>query len=126
MEKESTFKIMNKLSTLPHTRFANTVFNTTNECNIRFGTKSSWATKTLNSSLKYWIRIRIVSAITTSPSIEYLKIHTNSVLTDTDGMTEYFGDTKPNCQRRIVFSKGTTGDQNIDVSANVRYFGKDN
>jgi|GEM_PF-3327736 len=56
---------------------------------------TTWAKVTLNINgtdyEKYWGRFRITSAITTDPTVEQLKQHTNRWECNADGNTEYFG-----------------------------------
>ena len=43
----------------------------------------------------YWIRVRVENAITTSMTIDRLKIHTNRTEINADGYLEYFGKARP-------------------------------
>jgi len=122
----TTVKVMNAIEGAPHTQYANTVFNTTASSNIRFGTTTGWTSKLLNGVTAYWVRVRIVAAITTSPTIEQILIHGNSTLVDNDGVMEYFGTSRPMMRDAVTFTRGTTGDLNITISPNVVLYGKDN
>lgn len=71
--------------------------NSVGKYQIRFGLHngSTIAKKTLNGYNKYWCRWRIVNTWSSVPSIEYIKIHTNSTEINKDGFLEYFGDARP-------------------------------
>lgn len=43
----------------------------------------------------YWLRFRITTAITTGPTIQYIKMHTNRTEINADGWLEYFGNARP-------------------------------
>tara|TARA_R110002153_G_scaffold273997_3_gene446410 strand:- start:34817 stop:37186 length:2370 start_codon:yes stop_codon:yes gene_type:complete len=63
----------------------------------RFGVHSTtdFALYTIGDATLYWVRFRIVSAITGNPELQYVKIHTNSTEINKDGFIEYFGDSRP-------------------------------
>lgn len=73
---------------------------------IRFGltTTAPFVLKTLNGQSKKWIRLRVVNTLSSIPSGEYVKIHTNSTLVNTDGFIEYFGNARSTKQFPINFS----------------------
>ena len=52
----------------------------------------------------YWIRIRIDSAITTSPTFEQVKVHSNRTEMNADGYIEFFGKARP--FRRLPWDAG--------------------
>lgn len=63
---------------------------------VRFNCGITWNTKyTCNSVSKYWCRFRIVSALTTIPTVDQIKIHSNRIEINKDGFVEYFGDARP-------------------------------
>jgi hypothetical protein len=62
---------------------------------IRFGDTTGWAASTVNGSLKYWMRFRIDTAITTAPVCEQNKVHTDRFEANADGYTEKFGAARP-------------------------------
>ena len=43
----------------------------------------------------FWIRLRIISAITTAPIFEQFKLHTSRFEINSDGWIEYFGKSRP-------------------------------
>jgi hypothetical protein len=63
---------------------------------VRFGDMTGWTTKALNGTTKYWARLRVVSAITTAPIFEQVKLHTDRFEANADGATEWFGAARPN------------------------------
>ena len=52
---------------------------------------SNWATTTINSSLKYWMRFRITSTLTTSPIINSFKNYTNTTSINKSGAIFHYG-----------------------------------
>jgi len=54
-----------------------------------------WFVSTMNINgvdiTKYWSRFRIVTGITTDPSLQMMKLHTDRFEVNKDGTTEYFG-----------------------------------
>jgi hypothetical protein len=78
---------------------------------IRFDTSifSAWATKDLNGTTKYWVRVRIVTAITTAPEADVCKLHTHRTEINSDGVVEFFGDAEPH--RDLVWDIALEGRQ---------------
>jgi len=75
-------------------------FETTGLSNIRFSNYESNHNWQKNNPLgtgnsTYWLRFRVVSAITTGATIQYIKIHTNRAKVNGDGWIEYFGNARP-------------------------------
>ena len=74
-------------------------FNATGDFQVRFSDRipSDWVKNDPMSlgTTYYWMRIRINSAITTSPQIDQIKIHTNRAELNEDGFLEYFGKARP-------------------------------
>jgi hypothetical protein len=111
-------------------QYANTVFErgTTLE-NIRFGgiDPTSWAQNSVNGSTKYWIRVRVTSAITTSPTLEQVRLHANSALVNGDGSLEFFGTARQEVlipgTKFPLFNIGgfvfTSPSEDINVSSNI-------
>lgn len=62
---------------------------------IRFGEMTGWATTSLNSVTKYWVRARVTTGITTSPVIEQIKIGVNRTKINDEGSLSYFGSAEP-------------------------------
>jgi hypothetical protein len=63
---------------------------------LRFGLKSNapLVAKTLNGVSKKWIRVRVVHALPSVPTSEYILAHTHSTKIGSDGFTEYYGDAR--------------------------------
>lgn len=53
---------------------------------------------------RYWARIRLISAITTSPSFEQIKLHSNRTEVNADGWIEYYG--KARSIKRLPWNYG--------------------
>lgn len=89
----------------PYDQYAQAVFERTGNEQIRFGIDeiSGWATKSLNGITKYWARFRIVTAITTSPAADRIKLHTNRSEINADGLVEHFGNAEP--QRELLWHR---------------------
>jgi len=78
---------------------AKTVFEQTGSTQIRFNINilDDWAKNDPISSgiNRFWVRMRIVTTITTAPVIEQTKQHTNRTEINSDGWIEYFGKARP-------------------------------
>jgi hypothetical protein len=79
----------------PYDQYAQRVFLRVNSEQIRFGTRTAWATKSLNGITKYWVRFRVATALTTIPAADRIKAHTNRTEINADGVVEYFGAAEP-------------------------------
>jgi len=80
----------------PYEQYANTILERAASEQTRFDmTMASWATKDLNGITKYWVRLRIVTGITTAPTIQQIKCHTHRFEVNNDGFNEYFGTARP-------------------------------
>lgn len=92
--------IMEVDSSSPYLPHGNELFQHIGSHQVRYTcdlTTDSWTKNdpvTLGTDY-YWIRIRIASAITTSPTFEQFKLHTNRAEINNDGWTEYFGKARP-------------------------------
>lgn len=79
-----------------HTNYQNNLWGNAQIDMIRHSSLTSgWATKMLNSITKYWIRISITTAITTSPTLSGIALVDDAVYIHTDGIREYFGIARP-------------------------------
>jgi hypothetical protein len=73
----------------------------------------------------YWVRFRVATAVTTVPVFQQFKLHPSRFEANADGVTEYFGASRP--QRELishrllgeVISGSTPSDQSIDYSTNI-------
>jgi len=126
------FTWMTTDSDSPYASYADALFNETTSLQMRFGTMTSWATKSLDGNTKYWVRFRVTVGITTSPIGEQMKLHTNRTEINSDGFVEFFGAARQ--QRQLPFHRNLLDDQvgsapgnsTIDVSANIEIGAKDN
>jgi len=62
---------------------------------IRSGDTAASATKLINGATKFWLRVRITTAITTSPTIEKVKLQTSRSEITEDGTITFFGLARP-------------------------------
>jgi hypothetical protein len=76
----------------PYGQRANNVFQETGNIQLRFGLMPGWVKNTLNSVEAYWVRFRIVTAVTSVFTSERCKCHTQRSEINRDGFIEYFGD----------------------------------
>jgi len=79
--------------------YAKKIFQRVGSEHVRFNNniKVSWIANdpiTLGKNL-YWIRLRIVTPLTTLPVFERFKIHTNRIEFEADGFQENFGTSRP-------------------------------
>ena len=86
---------MSTQSNSPYVQYAETIFERAQSEQIRFPIAflSTW-TKNDPMSLGtnyYWMRFRIASAITTAPTFQQFKLHTNRFEINADGVIEHFG-----------------------------------
>ena len=115
----TTFKILVTLEVSPYTQNAQNAFQTTTDTHIRFGTMTGWATKSLNGSTKYWIRCLITTAITTSPIVERIKLHSSGTKIGNDGIIEYFGNAKPLVEFPTLIVGTGPASQSIQISSSI-------
>jgi len=87
----------------PYAQYAQRVFLRASSEQIRFGERTAWATKSLNGTTKYWVRWRVTTALTTSPAVDQIKLHTHRTEINADGLIEYFGNAEP--QRLITWHR---------------------
>jgi hypothetical protein len=118
------FNIMKTFDGPPYYTYPNCFISVSDTFDVRFGLNSetSFALKTLNNYNKYWIRSRIINAISNTPTCDYLKLHPSTKIINDDGWTEYFGDSRSIKDLAItgfMMSNSTIGDQQIFVSTNL-------
>jgi len=89
----AVFYLMTADSIAPYHSYANDTFGRVNFEQVRFNhpEMTGWATSALNGITRYWVRCRQVGAITTSPTLEQVKLHTNRTEINADGTVEHFG-----------------------------------
>jgi hypothetical protein len=90
------FNIMQTEDTEPFYYVENSCISAVGSYHVRFGLKSNTplVLKTLNGSSKKWIRIRVVNALPSIPTSEYIMAHTHSTKIGSDGYTEHYGDAR--------------------------------
>lgn len=119
------FALMAADADAPYAQHAQTVFERVNFEQIRFGERTAWATKVLDGETKYWCRARVSSGITTSPTIEQVKLHPNRTEINADGVLEHFGTAEYVAnliwhQRLMDDLTGSlSGNNAVSVSANI-------
>ena len=67
----------------------------TGEQDARFGLVGSWSQKSLNGTTKYWARARIATAVTRTPTSQFIRLHPDYSSFYEDGALEYFGSARP-------------------------------
>jgi len=70
------------------------VTNVNGDLQLRTGDTTGWTTKNLNGITKFWLRVRISTAITTSPIFQQSKLHTNSFQIDSNGLKQLQGEAR--------------------------------
>lgn len=88
----ATFPIVSTEANFPYSHYGPGFGNTTGPKQARFGDMPGWATTAVNGVTKYWIRSRVVSAITSGPVLEYYKLGRDRVEINKDGQIELFGN----------------------------------
>lgn len=89
-----------------------------------------WATTTVDGTSAYWVRLRVVVPITTSPVADQVKLHTNRVEINGDGFVEFFGSSRA---VKIIYPAGiwnhtsmTPSNNDVYISNTLRFDGTDN
>jgi hypothetical protein len=90
------FHIMQTEDTEPYSYVDKFCVSMVGSYHIRFGLKSNspLVAKTLNGVSKKWVRIRIVNALPSIPTSNYILAHTNVKKINSDGYVEYYGDAR--------------------------------
>lgn len=90
------FSVMQTRDVAPYYYMKDCFISEENTFHIRFGIKSNDAMveKNINGVSKKWVRVRVVSTLSSVPQSEYIKFHTSSIKVNGDGFTEYFGDSR--------------------------------
>jgi len=100
---------------------ANEVFitNVNGDLEMRIGDTTGWTLKSLNGINKFWLRIRISTAITTSPIFQQSKLHTNSLQINANGLVQLKGEARDITLDLFGRLEDLTGfaASNVDVSA---------
>jgi hypothetical protein len=125
------FYVMQTYPDYPCNTYINSFVSIESKFHIRFGLTSTapFALKTLNGISKKWIRLRVVNVLSSIPTGEYVKIHTNATLINTDGFIEYFGNARSVKQFPINFtylSDTTLEDQDLYITPTINISPKNN
>lgn len=110
---------------LPYSQHGSDAFGRIASEQIRYQPTVGWATKLLNGATKYWLRCRIVGGITTSPTLEQIKLGTNRTEINGDGIVEHYGTGEKVkdlvWHQRLVNDLGgsASGNQPVVMSANI-------
>lgn len=121
-------------SVLPPATYTQDVFGRVAFEQVRWNDKafSTWTTKALDGSTRFWVRCRIATAITTSPTLEQAKIHSNRSEINANGVLEFFGTGQPLRslgwhQRHMNDLVGAlSGNNAVSLTTNVGVDGTDN
>lgn len=105
-----TFSAMATNAEYPYQQRADNIGTVIGTEQIRIGGSSLQAKTTINSINKYWVRFRISAAITTTGTVDRIKLHNNGYLINKDGFTEYFG--------RSVYARDLVMHWNLTESLN--------
>ena len=92
----TAFNIMQMYPSPPQHSYSNSFISLQNKFQIRFGLTmaSPFAILTLNNAIKYWVRLRIINALSSLPAGDLVTMHTNSTIINTDGTIEYYGNAR--------------------------------
>lgn len=94
--------------------------------------KTAWTQTTIDSVSAYWVRCRLVSVLTTVPTLEQIKLHTNRCEINADGTIEFFGSSRTrvrlDANKSILTNSASNSPANDDiyVSDNINYADQDN
>lgn len=112
----------------PYLPKANDKFSETGSFQLRYdpNIESDWTENDVPSSgdNSFWIRIRIVTAITTAPIFDQIKLHTSRTEINADGFIEFFGAARPVKKLPITFgsfiaANASPANQDIYLSDNL-------
>jgi len=67
-----------------------------------YGLLPDWALGTVNGEVKYWARLRVVTAITLDAIIEQIKLHTDRAEINATGFLEFYGKSR----FRVIIASG--------------------
>jgi hypothetical protein len=118
----TAFFVMATDSSAPFSAYAQAVFERIQSDQIRFADLPGWATKLLDGDTKFWTRVRVTAAITTVPTLESVKLHTDRSEINADGFVEFFGAARALKNIPADFfdiSGAAPGNANLNISANI-------
>lgn len=117
---ELPYRWMTSDALAPYQRFGVALLHKTGLLDMHTQAPSDWLSKTLTTDpggygSLYWLRIRNVNAVTTAPTIESVKVHTESLIIGPEGHIELFGGHEEISLpiRGLIGSGSTPGDQNL-------------
>jgi len=76
---------------VPNEQHAQEAFERPSNENIRFGDIAGWAAQSINGVSKFWLRVSIVVAITSVPTLDAALLQPNNSKVNPGGFIEYFG-----------------------------------
>lgn len=130
------FKVMaaDAESVLPPAAYAQDVFGRVAHEQVRWNDRAftTWTAKALDGETKFWVRARISTAITTAPTLEQVKLHSNRTEINANGVLEHFGTAEPFKsfgwhQRHMNDLTGSTsGNNSLTLTTNIGVDGIDN
>jgi hypothetical protein len=90
------FNIMQTEDSEPFYYVESSCISTVGSYHVRFGLKSTapLALKELNGVSRKWIRARVMNALPSIPTSEYILAHVHATKIGSDGYTEYYGDAR--------------------------------
>lgn len=104
----STWTEVNSMTTNSngdYSSYARQIFSKSGSFHVRFDSRLNSGGANMFNWMKsdpmglginlYWVRLRIAQAVTTTPIIEQIKLHTNRFEINSDGYLEYFGLGRP-------------------------------
>lgn len=82
---------------LPLAQDAFTLVGAVTDYHVRFNgvVRNTWQTTTVNGITGFWVRVFISTPITTVPTLDRVKLHTDRTEINADGFQEYFGLAQP-------------------------------
>lgn len=118
------FTVSRSTSIPPYYFDGGAFFSNVGKYQIRFGITSATplVAKTLNGVSKKWVRLRLLNTISSIPVREYCKLHVNSKEINTDGFTEYYGDSRPIAFLNWKFLNNTLDNIFLSTSIGINTF----
>jgi hypothetical protein len=120
------FNHMITRSSRPFTHYANDRFTNTGSFQIRYDQQmlSDQVKTTVDGDNRFWIRWRISGGITTSFSIDTLKLHSNRWEANPDGFIEYFGSARAVTRLPVTWgsfqaANASPGNQDVYLADNI-------
>jgi len=91
------FNAMQTQNAAPYYYCEDSFISAVGQYQVRFGltSQSPAALKTINGVSKKWVRVRVVSNLSSIPQSSFIYSHTNATKYNKDGFVEFFGDARP-------------------------------